>query len=137
VHCAALSISGAVYTWGRGKYGALGHGNTSNRAWPQRVASLGVTGAGVTGVQVVCGGDHTLLLADVVAAPAAAAAAPPPPLAAAAAAGGGGVTTCHRVVLSWGRGTAGATGLGHTRHTLQPELVTALQRRHIVQVGAR
>ncbi|PSC76156.1 ubiquitin-ligase E3 [Micractinium conductrix] len=57
-HSAALTAGGAVLTWGRGKYGALGPGDVENRSVPQRVRAL----AGVRGVQLACGHDHTVLL---------------------------------------------------------------------------
>ena len=39
-HSAALAISGRVYTWGRGKHGALGLGLCDNASWPQCVKAL-------------------------------------------------------------------------------------------------
>ena len=61
-HSAALAVNGEVYTWGRGKYGQLGHGDTANASAPERVRAL--WDAGVTCGQVACGGDHTLAVAD-------------------------------------------------------------------------
>lgn len=39
-HNAALTIHGQVFTWGRGKYGALGLGAFENSSWPQHVTAL-------------------------------------------------------------------------------------------------
>ncbi len=39
-HNAALTIHGRVFTWGRGKYGALGLGAFDSSSWPQHVAAL-------------------------------------------------------------------------------------------------
>ena len=39
-HNAALTIHGQVFTWGRGKYGALGLGSLDSSSWPQHVAAL-------------------------------------------------------------------------------------------------
>ena len=39
-HNAALTIHGQVFTWGRGKYGALGLGAFDSSSWPQRVTAL-------------------------------------------------------------------------------------------------
>jgi alpha-tubulin suppressor-like RCC1 family protein len=39
-HNAALTIHGRVFTWGRGKYGALGLGTFDSSSWPQHVAAL-------------------------------------------------------------------------------------------------
>ncbi|GFR49162.1 hypothetical protein Agub_g11183, partial [Astrephomene gubernaculifera] len=57
-HSAALAADGRVLTWGRGKYGQLGHGEWGNRGSPALVAAL----RGRRAVQVACGGDHTLVL---------------------------------------------------------------------------
>jgi len=40
VHCLALSADGEVYSWGRGLYGALGHGDEFAREVPTRIESL-------------------------------------------------------------------------------------------------
>ncbi|KAL4425546.1 hypothetical protein ABPG75_009562 [Micractinium tetrahymenae] len=58
-HSAALLADGRLLTWGRGRYGALGHGDLENRSTPQAVRAL----AGVAGCQLSCGDDHTVLLA--------------------------------------------------------------------------
>lgn len=39
-HSAALAASGQVFTWGRGKHGALGLGSYDNASWPQLVTAL-------------------------------------------------------------------------------------------------
>lgn len=39
-HNAALTIHGQVFTWGRGKYGALGLGAFDGSSWPQHVSTL-------------------------------------------------------------------------------------------------
>lgn len=36
-HSAAISRSGKLYTWGRGRYGRLGHGNGDDYALPKLV----------------------------------------------------------------------------------------------------
>ena len=45
VHCgcnysAAISYGGLLYTWGRGNYGRLGHGNSDNKLVPTQVIAL-------------------------------------------------------------------------------------------------
>lgn len=55
-HCAALTFSGEVLTWGRGKYGQLGHGTFDNNNQPREVEGL----RGRPCIQVSCGGDHTV-----------------------------------------------------------------------------
>ena len=39
-HCLALSADGEVFSWGRGSYGALGHGDDSDRAVPCKIELL-------------------------------------------------------------------------------------------------
>lgn len=46
-HSAALSIDGRLFTWGRGKYGALGLGSLDNFSWPQHVQKLPARGSQV------------------------------------------------------------------------------------------
>ena len=57
-HCVALSWSGAVYTWGRGRSGQLGHGSEHSVPTPRRVEGLG---ADV--VAVAAGGAHSVAIA--------------------------------------------------------------------------
>jgi alpha-tubulin suppressor-like RCC1 family protein len=57
-HSAALTVDGSVYTWGRGKSGALGIGNFQNTAEPTLIRAL--TGMAVK--QITCGADHTVAL---------------------------------------------------------------------------
>jgi hypothetical protein len=47
-----------VFTWGRGKYGQLGHGSTQNEAFPVSVTAL--TDQMI--VQIICGGHHTMAI---------------------------------------------------------------------------
>jgi len=39
-HCFALSADGEVFSWGRGSYGGLGHGDDADRIVPSRIESL-------------------------------------------------------------------------------------------------
>ena len=39
-HCLALSTSGVVVSWGRGKHGQLGHGHRIDRCEPRIITSL-------------------------------------------------------------------------------------------------
>ena len=59
-HAIALSLGGAVYSWGFNKYGQLGHGNTESCALPVRVSFL--TGCVVT--QVAAGDEHSCALGN-------------------------------------------------------------------------
>ncbi|XP_013767854.1 E3 ISG15--protein ligase HERC5-like [Pundamilia nyererei] len=57
-HTAALTKDGAVFTFGSGQYGQLGHNSLQNEQRPRLVAEL--WGAKVT--KVACGSYHTLVL---------------------------------------------------------------------------
>lgn len=50
-HVAVLGAEGSVYTWGRGGFGRLGHGNTESHEVPRVVASL----KGTQIIQIACG----------------------------------------------------------------------------------
>lgn len=50
-HGAAVTHDGAVFTWGMGRQGALGHGVTSNCFTPTRVTKL--AGVHIEQVQVL------------------------------------------------------------------------------------
>ena len=39
-HSLAVTESGALYSWGRGSYGKLGHGDEEHQLLPKRVAGL-------------------------------------------------------------------------------------------------
>mmetsp|Transcript_24527 Transcript_24527/g.30586 ORF Transcript_24527/g.30586 Transcript_24527/m.30586 type:complete len:215 (+) Transcript_24527:282-926(+) len=55
-HTVCVTEDGAVYSWGNGRSGALGHSNTENSAEPKRVEGLSNI------VRVDCGTDHTIAL---------------------------------------------------------------------------
>ena len=107
-HSASLSASGRVYTWGRGKYGALGHRDVDNRSRPTPVQAL--DDAGVRCEQIACGGDHTLAIAG----------------------GGSGV------ILAWGRGSSGPAGTGATADVLTPTIIdrALLGNEKVFQISA-
>lgn len=39
-HCVALSAAGRVFSWGRGKYGQLGHGTYADQHTPKEVGAV-------------------------------------------------------------------------------------------------
>ncbi|NXC30677.1 HERC5 ligase, partial [Campylorhamphus procurvoides] len=57
-HSAAVSLSGAVYSWGKNDFGQLGLGDTEDRNCPSYVASLEHWKT----VFIACGADHTAVL---------------------------------------------------------------------------
>ncbi|XP_068720941.1 E3 ubiquitin-protein ligase HERC2-like [Montipora capricornis] len=61
-HSAAVTSEGELYTWGRGTYGRLGHGNSEDHLFPMLVSGL----RGYHVIDVACGsGDaHSLAVAD-------------------------------------------------------------------------
>ncbi|XP_061678044.1 RCC1 domain-containing protein 1 isoform X2 [Syngnathoides biaculeatus] len=59
-HSVLLSASGAVYTWGLGSHGQLGHGGLSSEEHPRVVEALW----GMTMSSVATGGWHTVCVSD-------------------------------------------------------------------------
>ncbi|NXE74547.1 HERC5 ligase, partial [Cochlearius cochlearius] len=57
-HSAAVSLSGAVYSWGKNDFGQLGLGDTKNRDCPSYVGALEHWKT----VFIACGADHTAVL---------------------------------------------------------------------------
>lgn len=39
-HSAAISSYGHLYTWGKGRYGRLGHGDSEDQLKPKRVTTM-------------------------------------------------------------------------------------------------
>lgn len=42
-HSACITSSGQLYTWGKGRYGRLGHGDSEDQLKPKRVCALILT----------------------------------------------------------------------------------------------
>lgn len=61
-HVVLLTTDGEVFTFGRGDYGQLGHGDTSNRMIPTLIEHANLSGKTIT--TVATGLDQTILLAD-------------------------------------------------------------------------
>ena len=57
-HSLALMAEGALFSFGHGQYGQLGHGDRANQPWPKRVATL----AKERIVRVAAGSSHSLAL---------------------------------------------------------------------------
>mmetsp|Transcript_12114 Transcript_12114/g.48750 ORF Transcript_12114/g.48750 Transcript_12114/m.48750 type:complete len:602 (+) Transcript_12114:67-1872(+) len=58
-HTVAITAEGALYTWGHGANGKLGHGDEANQLKPKKVE-----GIDVVAMQVCCGDFHSALLTD-------------------------------------------------------------------------
>lgn len=56
-HTAAVTRDGELYTWGWGKYGQLGHGDSTSSDRPRRVEHL--VAEGLQAQEVVCGPWNT------------------------------------------------------------------------------
>nr|XP_057931696.1 RCC1 domain-containing protein 1-like [Doryrhamphus excisus] len=59
-HCILLSAAGAVYTWGLGSHGQLGHGGLSSEEEPRVVEALW----GMSMTRVATGGWHSVCISD-------------------------------------------------------------------------
>lgn len=57
-HCAAITESGELYTWGSGSFGKLGHGNERNQTSPKSVQFFKEENIKINTVS--CGPCHTL-----------------------------------------------------------------------------
>lgn len=61
-YSAAITISGEMYTWGRGSYGSLGHGSFEDKLQPTLVQAL--HGHSVVDVALGSGNSHSLCVTD-------------------------------------------------------------------------
>ena len=58
-HSACITKSGELYTWGKGRYGRLGHGNSDDQTTPKLVQAF----HGLSVVCVACGSGDSQTLA--------------------------------------------------------------------------
>ena len=101
-HNLAITADGAVWSWGSGRFGKLGHGTTQNQLLPKKVEAL--TGQRV--VAVSAGSDHSLAI------------------------------TADGAVWSSGCGRDGPLGHGGEQNQLLPKKVEALTGQRVVAVSA-
>ena len=101
-HSLALTADGALWSWGRGDDGRLGHGNQRNQLLPKKAEAL----AGQRIVAVSAGGMHSLAI------------------------------TTDGVVWSWGRGDDGRLGHGDQQRRHLPKKVEAWVDQRVVAVSA-
>uniref|UniRef100_A0A8C4Y2T0 HECT domain-containing protein n=2 Tax=Gopherus evgoodei TaxID=1825980 RepID=A0A8C4Y2T0_9SAUR len=59
-HSLVLSLSGAVYSWGKNDFGQLGLGDTENKYYPSYIRALEHKKT----VYISCGGEHTAVLSQ-------------------------------------------------------------------------
>lgn len=88
-HSLALSSEGALYSWGWGVYGQLGHGDVNSRRTPCEVAAL----EGLSIVQLACGYRHSMV-----------------------------VSSSPHIAWAWGWGRHGQLGLGNWEDELLPQV---------------
>ena len=101
-HSLALTADGAVWSWGRGGGGKLGHGDEQNQLLPKKIAAL----AGQRVVAVSAGYAHSLAL------------------------------TADGSVCSWGYCLYGQLGHGDEQSQLLPKKVEAFAGQRVVAVSA-
>ena len=101
-HSLALTADGAVWSWGHGLYGKLGHGDEQNQLLPKKIEAL----AGRRVVAVSAGYSTSLAV------------------------------TADGGVWSWGGGFFGRLGHGDQQHQLLPKKIEALAGQRVVAVLA-
>ena len=102
MHSLALIAEGALWSWGFGTSGQLGHGDAQNQLLPKKVEAF----AGRRVVAVSAGGNHSLALA------------------------------ADGAVWSWGGGGLGRLGHGDEERVLLPKKVEAFAGQRVVAVSA-
>jgi alpha-tubulin suppressor-like RCC1 family protein len=110
--------NGNLWTWGRGIFGQLGHGDLENRNKPKLVE----TALDVKFIQVSCGSDftvalsgskiHSVLVLDLIS------------------------LSDQGKVYTWGKGRQGALGHGDKNNHAKPKVVETLTDKIIVCVTA-
>jgi len=98
----ALTADGAVWSWGWGTFGMLGHGDQQNQLLPKKVEAM----AGRRVVAVSAGAYHNLAL------------------------------TADGAVWSWGQGAFGQLGHGDQHDQLLPKKIEAFAGQRVVAVSA-
>jgi len=153
-HSLALTAGGAVWSWGRGVYGRLGHGGAQTQLQPKKVEAL----AGQRVIAVSAGGEHSLALTadgcvwswgqggvgalghgdwqDQLLPKKVEAFAGQRVVAVSAGHNHGLAITADGAVCSWGFGGGGRLGHGNTQNQLLPKKVEALAGRRAVAVLA-
>ncbi|MCD9559958.1 hypothetical protein HAX54_018337 [Datura stramonium] len=101
-HSALATVTGKLFTFGDGTYGALGHGNRVSLPYPREVHSLN----GLKTIKVACGVWHTAAIVEVT------------------SQNCGNVPT--RKLFTWGDGDKNRLGHGNKEAYLLPTCVSAL-----------
>jgi len=101
-HSLAITAAGAVWSWGGGGFGTLGHGDWQDQLLPRKVEAF----AGQRVVAVSAGGFHNLAI------------------------------TADGAVWSWGDGGLGKLGHGDEQRQLLPKKIEAFGGQRVVAVSA-
>ena len=102
LHSFAITADGAVWSWGLGGFGKLGHGDQQDLLLPKKVEAL----AGQRVIAVSAGQHHSL------------------------------ARTADGAVWSWGSGSFGKLGHGDVQEQLLPKKVEAFAGQRVVAVSA-
>ncbi|XP_058055381.1 probable E3 ubiquitin-protein ligase HERC2 [Anopheles bellator] len=156
-YSAAVTSTGELYTWGRGTYGRLGHGNSEDKHLPTLVQAL--KQHRVVHVALGCGDAHSLCVTDAGTVfawgdgdfgklgngssngspvPIAIELAPegsPPAVKVYSGSHFSVALGRDGTVYSWGKGHGGRLGHGHSEHTATPKAIEALEGKKIVDLA--
>uniref|UniRef100_A0A182IU73 HECT-type E3 ubiquitin transferase n=1 Tax=Anopheles atroparvus TaxID=41427 RepID=A0A182IU73_ANOAO len=153
-YSAAITATGELYTWGRGTYGRLGHGNSEDKHVPTLVTAL--KSHRVVHVALGCGDAHSLCVTetgDVFAwgdgdfgklgnGSCNGSSLPvqielPQTSAVKVFSGSQFSVALSRdgTVYSWGKGHGGRLGHGHSEHCPSPKMVQALEGKKVVDLA--
>ncbi|NWX21733.1 HERC5 ligase, partial [Aegotheles bennettii] len=106
-HSTVVSLSGAVYSWGKNDFGQLGLGDTEDRNYPSYVGALEHWKT----VFIACGADHTAVLSKA------------------------SLKWEDGLVCTFGAGGAGQLGHNSTQNELVPRVVAELWGARVSQVA--
>ncbi|XP_052902276.1 probable E3 ubiquitin-protein ligase HERC2 [Anopheles moucheti] len=153
-YSAAITASGELYTWGRGTYGRLGHGNSEDKYLPTLVTAL--KSHRVVHVALGCGDAHSLCVTDAGLAFAwgdgdfgklgnescVGSSVPVvielPQTSVAKVFSGSQFSvalTREGTVYTWGKGHGGRLGHGNSEHSPVPKMVQVLEGKKIVELA--
>uniref|UniRef100_A0A182SBK4 RCC1-like domain-containing protein n=1 Tax=Anopheles maculatus TaxID=74869 RepID=A0A182SBK4_9DIPT len=153
-YSAAITATGELYTWGRGTYGRLGHGNSEDKYIPTLVTAL--KAHRVVHVALGCGDAHSLCVTDAGLAFAwgdgdfgklgnescVGSSVPVqielPPASVVKVFSGSQFSvalTREGTVYTWGKGHGGRLGHGNSEHSPVPKMVQVLEGKKIVDLA--
>jgi len=105
-HSLALTADGAVWSWGEGYFGKLGHGDQQHQLLPKKIEALAASASDQRVIAVSVGNLHSLAI------------------------------TADGAVWSWGYGDSGRLGHGDYQSQLLPKKIEAFAGQRVVAVSA-